>query len=204
MTEHAPCPEFDYVVDDSVKSFNIPKLQHIDNQEYSGLRYAFVATGAVVIRSTPSSPPSPLKVLLLQRSHTDSSPTLWETPGGACDDEDPTIIYGVARELWEEAGLKATRIGPRIGEVQVFPIRRGLVGKWSFLVDVEARDDGTVDVLLNETEHMDYLWATEEEVREHRVGEKDIWFTSEVTKRIILEGFRIKKIVEAMASEGYS
>ena len=42
----------------------------------------------------------------------------WEVPGGAVDLEDETILHGVAREAWEESGLKVTAIGPQVGTAE--------------------------------------------------------------------------------------
>ncbi|KAK0717544.1 NUDIX hydrolase domain-like protein [Lasiosphaeria miniovina] len=108
---------------------------------------AFLATGAIVFdRSLPNTdfpprlagagaqheastpnpnPDSPRpksetpRVLLVQRAAHDTMPLRWETPGGGCDDDDTSILHSCARELFEEAGLRATAVGPlvRVGFV---------------------------------------------------------------------------------------
>ena len=50
------------------------------------------------------------RILLVQRAATDSMPLLWEVPGGACDAEDESLLHAVARELWEESGLRARAV----------------------------------------------------------------------------------------------
>jgi 8-oxo-dGTP pyrophosphatase MutT (NUDIX family) len=50
------------------------------------------------------------RLLLMQRAASDSLPLLWEVPGGALDPEDPTVLHGAARELWEEAGLATKKV----------------------------------------------------------------------------------------------
>lgn len=138
-------------------------------------------------------------------------PNLWETPGGACDDADETILHGVARELAEETGLVARRIGPRVGGGYVFRTSRGLVvEKVNFLVEVEGNGDGEssagsgeggehgwMNVRLDPKEHQRYVWAGEEEVREGRmeaggvVG--DIEFTTVDQRQVILDAFQVRR-----------
>lgn len=50
------------------------------------------------------------RLLLVQRAPHDSYPLLWEVPGGAIDAEDESVLHGLARELWEETGLRARRV----------------------------------------------------------------------------------------------
>jgi hypothetical protein len=85
--------------------------------EHSDPRYSYVAIGALVFDKLESTKS---RVPLLQRSAGDSMPSRWEVPGGGCDDIDESILHAVARELWEEAGLKATFIGQPIGSLHFF------------------------------------------------------------------------------------
>ncbi|KAK8063901.1 hypothetical protein PG996_008553 [Apiospora saccharicola] len=79
------------------------------------------------------------RILLVQRAAHDSMPLRWEVPGGACDDEDETVLHAVARELWEESGLRAAHIGPQVGEGRAFFTRRGRrMLKVEFLADVQG------------------------------------------------------------------
>lgn len=128
-------------------------------------------------------------------------PNRWEVPGGAVDLEDETILHGVAREVWEESGLKVTAIGPQVGTAEgktegyVFT-RRGLkFCRFTF----EAEVENTEAVRVDPNEHQKLVWATEEECRSHRVvgnaeGEVvEIEFTTEAQEGTVLEGFRLRK-----------
>lgn len=42
------------------------------------------------------------------RLASDEDPNKWEPPGGACDDDDESILHAATRELWEEAGLQSS------------------------------------------------------------------------------------------------
>ena len=124
-------------------------------------------------------------------------PNRWETPGGAIDYTDETILHGVAREVFEEAGLRTSkmlnRVGPGDGHT-VFSSRKGLkICKFSFEVEVES----TEVVKLDPEEHQDYLWVTEEDCRNHRLEREgkvvEFEFTRQAQEDTILEGFRLRK-----------
>lgn len=149
-----------------------------------------MATGALVFDSAST----PVKILLLQRSPNDSMPNLWEIPGGGCDEEDPSILHGAARELWEEAGLVAKRVGPQVGGAYMFTTGSGnLVCKIHFAVEAERSADGKLDVKLDPEEHQDYVWATEEEVLAGKAGDVVLDFTTAEQKAIILEAFKARR-----------
>ncbi|KEF58566.1 uncharacterized protein A1O9_06492 [Exophiala aquamarina CBS 119918] len=222
-----PCPAFDYTKY-LVDEYDIPYESHVAKQPEAEFRYKYVASGAFVIESHPTTPKAPKsgcspdnsgpgmmpksptsenKLLLIQRSVHDSMPGKWEIPGGGCDPEDPSMLYSVARELWEEAGLKATRIGPLVGGTDhIFLTRTGnLVCKFSFLVDVEKTrgDDGgenSVSVKLDPNEHQAFVWATEQEVRAGWVGDVELQFTNRQTLEGALEAFRTKREMEERGS----
>lgn len=150
------------------------------------------------------------RILLVQRAPHDSMPLRWEVPGGACDEEDETVLHAVARELWEESGLRAAHIGPQVGEGRPFLTRRGRrMLKVEFLVDVvgksseaeegaeEYRKTSPPVVKLDPEEHVAFLWATEEECSGHRVGETEIMFTHNEQEQSILEGFRLRRELRA-------
>ncbi|KAK7935009.1 NUDIX hydrolase domain-like protein [Apiospora marii] len=151
------------------------------------------------------------RILLVQRAPHDSMPLRWEVPGGACDDEDETVLHAVARELWEESGLRAAHVGPQVGEGRPFFTSRGRrMLKVEFLADVEGGESGEVKkgagadgktsppvVKLDPEEHVAFLWATEEECRGHRVGETEITFTHNEQEQSILEGFRLRRELRA-------
>lgn len=189
-----------------------------------------IIAGAMVFRSSPGGSPSATsthEVLLLQRAASDSFPLKWEIPAGTADlAVDHSIIQVAVRELWEETGLRASKfhrtvgmglppgivniasVGAAVGEVEdarmdsehpICLVRvEGLT--WAvvtFLADVEG---DVVDVILQESEHVQWAWLTEHEVEIGRfqgpMGE-NIDMVSEAMRRILLEGFRLMKAGQA-------
>ena len=120
-------------------------------------------------------------------------PNRWEVPGGACDEDDPTILHGAARELWEEAGLVAKRFTHLVTDSpdpeieQVFPnsTRTKTWCRFTFHVEVENCDTVKVDP----DEHQDFVWASEEEVRQQKIGERELAITHDGVVRLILGVF---------------
>ncbi|KAL2182035.1 uncharacterized protein P884DRAFT_274471 [Thermothelomyces heterothallicus CBS 202.75] len=145
-----PLPEggFKFTHEPSVSALNIPAKSFIAARPLiSG-----AATGALVFsRATGED-----RVLLIQRAAHDSMPLRWEVPGGACDEADETLLHGLARELWEETGLRLKRVVRQVGAEQVFLTSRGLVvAKVTFEVDVEASETAALpEVTLDPYEHM--------------------------------------------------
>jgi len=158
---------------DSLHRFAIPAQTFLAS--HPTRTYDFLATGAVVLHSHRSPRP---KALLLQRAPTDSMPHKWEMPGGAVDDADRTVLHGAVRELWEEAGLRARRIVRDVGGEYVFLTSSGKkVGKFCFLVEVCEEDGGGAEdlpVRLDEKEHQNSVWATEDEVHRGVVQDRSL------------------------------
>lgn len=180
-------PEFNFTFDPSVTGWNMtaPSWLTTNNKTWHAL-----AAGAIVFDRQD-------RLLLLQRAPHDSMPNKWETPGGAIDDADPTVLHGCARELWEESGLVAARInhivteGPDLAPGTVFTNRTGKRFFCKFSFDVEVQQG---DVKLDPNEHQDHLWVTEEEARAERVGERAIPLTGEQMRRLVAEAFRLRKL----------
>ena len=133
------------------------------------------------------------RILLVQRAFGDSKPGLWETPGGRTDPEDPTVLHGLARELREEAGMKAKRVGPLVNQYS-FRAGRRVFTKCNFLVEVTEHGRG--EVTLDPKEHRAYVWATEAEVRRKTAGKADgrrvdLKFTSREQEETILKAFEV-------------
>lgn len=184
----APRPAFNFTAHPSTAAFAVPCETYLSTHPGERFKYGFIATGALVFDAS-----TPARILLLQRAAHDSLPSRWEVPGGGCDDEDLSVLHGVARELWEEAGLTAARIGPQVGDGHFFLSRSGkLVGKFSFLVDAETGADGKLDVKLNPSEHQNYVWATEEEVKALRVDDVELKFTTREQEAVVLEAFKAR------------
>ncbi|GAP88820.1 putative nudix domain protein [Rosellinia necatrix] len=132
------------------------------------------------------------RLLVVQRAPHDSYPLRWEVPGGTIDAEDESILHGLARELWEETGLRARRVLGPVGRGYTFLTRRPLcVCKYSFLVDVEAHD-----VTLDPNEHAAALWVTEQEATAGRCGDVELAYTSENQENAIRESFKTRRIEE--------
>jgi len=95
------------------------------------------------------------RVLVMQRSATESMPLAWEFPGGGLEAGE-TVRQCFIREVWEEAGLAITQ--PQIVEAATFT---GSTGKPILLVyfRVEAPSDG---VKLS-PEHCAFRWAARAE-----------------------------------------
>lgn len=187
--------DFSFTFDSSVAAWNHPVATYnqLNNKFWNGL-----VASAFVFHPVTN------RFLLIQRAAHDSGALHWEAPGGAVDAEDPTILHGAARELFEEAGLKAKHIKRTVSEGPdaktlgdsggfAFTTRRGLVCcGWSFEVEVDL-EEIEKGVTLDPNEHEDYVWASEEEIRSGKCGEKKIPLVSAVQLRRILEAFRLRR-----------
>ena len=121
-----------------------PSLRHLTiplptflalNKQYTNL-----AVGSFIFRSSKSATPDP-HLLIVQRAATESGfPNKWEVPGGSCEASDPTILHSLARETFEETGLRLTRFKRQIGSGSKFVTGYGVREKqWlklSFEIDV--------------------------------------------------------------------
>ncbi|KAK1726085.1 NUDIX hydrolase domain-like protein [Colletotrichum acutatum] len=67
--------------------------------------------------------------------------------------------------------------------------------KYTYLVEVETSADGggEAEVEIDPEEHDDFVWATEEEVRADRCGERVFEWTSEHQKLDVLRAFEITR-----------
>ena len=139
------------------------------------------------------------RLLLVQRAETDSYPGHWELPGGSSDPTDKSISESVARELFEETGLRMKCILSEILPPTTFSTGWGKRLKtWlkvSFVVEVTAecrarvehelemqgagqeltRKDSVIAVdppaiKLHDKEHQKYVWISAEEVIKNRVA----------------------------------
>ncbi|KAK0640667.1 NUDIX hydrolase domain-like protein [Cercophora newfieldiana] len=147
-----------------------------------------LVTSAVVVRC-PTSGTAP-RVLLIQRAASDGFPLQWECPGGSVDVSDQTILHALHRELFEETGLALTRIVDLLNGGVEFRWGDGICRKLTFMVEVEERAGG---VVLNPEEHVDFVWASEEDVRAEVCGGREVRFAYETLRDAILEGLRRAK-----------
>ncbi|KAL9639229.1 MAG: hypothetical protein Q9164_001051 [Protoblastenia rupestris] len=143
-------------------------------------------TSSATSTTTPHEQP---RLLILQRAASESAfPNLWEVPGGSSEVTDPTILHSVARETFEETGLRLTRFVREVGERVEFGSGRKRWVKLGFEIDfaemgvcgggggdddeeilpgsgVRLISNEGIGISLDPDEHQDYRWATEEEIR---------------------------------------
>jgi 8-oxo-dGTP pyrophosphatase MutT (NUDIX family) len=195
LDAETPRPTFNFTAHPSTSSFAVPYETYLST--HPSEKFKYIATGALVFDAS-----TPKHILLIQRAAHDSMPGRWEIPGGACDKEDPSILHSAARELWEEVGLTAASIGPQVGDSHFFLTRSGkLVCKFNFLVDAEKGAGEKLDVKLDPSEHQNYVWAAEEEVKARKVGDVELKFTTEEQEAVVLEAFRARREMNADGGE---
>ncbi|KAK6350868.1 hypothetical protein TWF718_004050 [Orbilia javanica] len=118
-----------------------------------------IGVGAFVFKPSPSGEPL---LLLIRRSASESAyPEMYEVPGGGAEAPpiDATLLDSVARELFEETGLVATRI-VRFIDTADFQGRRGdLWRKFNFEIEVQDVEN----VVLQPSEHDEFKWVGREE-----------------------------------------
>ncbi|KAI0025303.1 NUDIX hydrolase domain-like protein [Xylariomycetidae sp. FL0641] len=155
-------------------------------------------------------------LLLLRRAADEYLPLRWEVPGGSCDAGDASVVAAACRELWEEAGMRASAVTDLVDADHEWTDAYGVWRKITFLVEVEVGDgknaaegdgeekaEGAVEkgaaagrpvVKLDPREHCDYAWATEEEVRAGvAAGGRALEWTGDRQKETVLTAFRLIK-----------
>lgn len=197
-----PPPPADFTLDPSLSGYNVLIHDYLDKlNETATPKLEGLATGAVIFSAHhPAGQPD--RVLLVQRASHDSMPNRWEIPGGAVD-ADETVLGGLAREVWEESGLKVKRFTASVSEGEglaagaVFRTTRGrFIFKLTFVVEVED----SAAVRLDPNEHQDYVWATEEECRAKLVeraaegrGPTELVFTTAAQEEAIMRAFEARR-----------
>lgn len=182
----AELPAFNFDHDSSVKDFAISKASYL--AAHPEVSFGYIATSSLVVHTRIPFLP---RILLIQRAADDEDPNLWEGPGGACDDEDETILRAAARELREEASLEVAHVSGVVGEPWFFTLDDGKkVCQFSFAVKVKG-DNGTTDlnVVLDPREHQRFVWASKSEVKAKKAGDVELVFTSETVERNVLAAF---------------
>ncbi|KAK3375627.1 NUDIX hydrolase domain-like protein [Lasiosphaeria ovina] len=145
------------------------------------------------------------RILLVQRARYDYwMPQKWEIPGGSAERSDESILHGAARELWEETQLVATGVRRVIAENQ------GPDGGYAFRDEIrgvrfcrfafEVEGESCEGVILDPDEYQAYLWVGEDEVRDEKVGEREIPITDGSMRSLILEAIRLKGAGEGWGS----
>lgn len=102
-----------------------------------------LAVGACIFARPADRHSSPCqsRLLLIQRAATERGfPNLWEVPGGAAEDGDPSILHSVAREVFEETGFRLTRFVRAVGDgIQFTTGRHNTWMKLTFEIEVQER-----------------------------------------------------------------
>ncbi|KAL7935771.1 NUDIX domain-containing protein [Trichoderma chlorosporum] len=179
-------PIADFAFDESLIEWTVPKSDWL---QIHGKSFNGVATSAYIFDAQG-------RVLLVQRAAHDSMPNLWETPGGAVDAGDDSILAGCAREVREEAGLVARRMkrliteGPGREKWSAFTNRNGTMVFCGFAFEVEVEEG---EVVLDEEEHQAFVWAEEEDVRRGDVEGRMIPLTCLTVRDRLMEAFRLRR-----------
>lgn len=103
-------------------------------------QYTNLAVSSFIFRSYTPTTSAP-HLLIVQRAASERSfPNLWEVPGGSCEASDPTILHSLARETFEETGLRLTKYIRQVGSGMDFVTGYGMrQKKWrklSFEIEV--------------------------------------------------------------------
>ncbi len=194
VQNHPAPPAFNFEVSDGLAEWNVPS-KHWLAENRNRLQERNIKLDAVTTGNLVFNPEG--KVLVIQRAGHDSLPNRWEIPGGAVDPEDQTILHGAAREIWEESRLVAKRFvrlvteGPGGRDLQIFPNSRKTLWlcRFSFIVEVESWET----VHLDPAEHQAFAWVSEDEVKNQKIGERELPITNSAMQSVILESFRLRK-----------
>ncbi|KAF2180577.1 hypothetical protein K469DRAFT_639535 [Zopfia rhizophila CBS 207.26] len=168
----------------SLNEYLIPEKEfYIQNPHYNML-----CTGAVVFNSEG-------KLLLIQRASDEKAfPNCWEVPGGKVDDDDETLLHAVARELKEETGLDVTKIVRKVAEFGWKEKHKRTAQDQSWLkhiFEVEVKE--MKEIVLDPAEHQRYLFVTEKEVVNDKVGDVQLSYITPPNKAVKLEAFRLRR-----------
>ncbi|MCJ1264280.1 hypothetical protein MMC22_004151 [Lobaria immixta] len=143
-------------------------------------KYDMLAVGACIFAPITTDHPKP-RILLIQRAATERAfPNLWEVPGGSAEYSDPSILHSVARETFEETGLRLTRLVRQVGDGITFSTRGNKNWiKLSFEIEVaelhgvpipkaaEGDVSEPVSIKLDPQEHQKHAWVTEDELKQY-------------------------------------
>ncbi|CAD6587691.1 MAG: hypothetical protein ASARMPRED_003220 [Alectoria sarmentosa] len=165
-----------------------------------------VQSGFVTYPGISSNPASksqiePARLLILQRSRTERRfPDPWEVPSGDAELTDPTILHSVARVTFEQTGLHLEKAVGQIGDGEALKTSKGRGFRLNFEIDItelavvgelDCATLGHLEITLDKDEHQDFVWATEEDIRD------EIYpiVTPEQTA-VILQAFQLRRRYE--------
>ena len=180
--------------------------QFLDYNKANHINYHMLAVGACIFTPTSAHHPHP-RLLLLQRASTDSYPNVWEFPGGAAEFSDPSILHSVARETFEETGLRLTRFVRQIGDGTKWTTRAKTWLKLVFEIQVvelhdtipAAAEEDLAPVTLDPQEHQKYVWATEAEIRQCTTTSGPYPTMTEEQRQVMLQAFALHNAAAKLA-----
>ncbi|KAI1428981.1 NUDIX hydrolase domain-like protein [Xylaria sp. FL1777] len=184
----------------SLSPFDVPARDYLTRCD---ARWDGLSVGALIFSHLGPTD----RVLLIQRDKSDSLPEKWEIPSGVVSnnpEKDAAVLQAVVRELWEETGLLASELKRVInapgeeGFVFSNSTKTKVFCRYVFEVGAAEDESGGMKIRLNPVEHQDFVWATEEEVRERIVeradgGKQKIDLTSDNLWSLIREAFRLRR-----------
>lgn len=183
--EPATIAPFEY--DSSLDEYKVPERKFL--QEHP--EFTAVCTGIVVFNEKG-------ELLLVKRATSEKAfPDFWEVPGGKVDEPDESLLHAAVRELREEAGLQATRVVRKVTQMTFdIPRPKGRSDRWMKLVfEMEVKQ---LDITLDPLEHDDYLFATEDQIINERVGDVVLKYISPDNKQVKLEAFRQRRLAASL------
>ncbi|KAK1971928.1 hypothetical protein LY78DRAFT_734156 [Colletotrichum sublineola] len=123
MPPAPPSPPLSYTTAPAVLPYTLRFHPHCPSSSSPHHTHRLCVGAAVVLTSAPTTPATATatatatpRILLLRRSAREKAmPLRWELPGGGADAPDGDALAAAARELWEEAGLRAVRFVALVG-----------------------------------------------------------------------------------------
>jgi 8-oxo-dGTP pyrophosphatase MutT (NUDIX family) len=175
-TADTPTAPFTFTFSPSLAPYNVPSATYLAANP--GLTDLVVS--AIIVHDN--------RVLLIQRAPHDGFPLKWECPGGGMERTDATILHAVCREAYEETGLDVEHV---VDLVDTLEFDGGKATKWrklTFLVALRADEEGGMpSVCLNDEEHVDAVWAAEEDLLAGRAEGRDIVFAYDTQRQTLLD-----------------
>ena len=161
-----------------------------------------VVVGAAVLGFTVNGSESPkllprLQLLLLKRAeHEPYYPNVFELPSGKVSTNDKSLLDAFLRELYEESGLKGTRVLGRLPNM-VYETSKMVHGQkvtrravqLNFVVEIE---DVKADVKVNVNEHSEGGWWEAEQLKMLDI--------TDGMREIVTEAFRWRRRMRSYSS----
>ncbi len=176
----------------NLRSYTIPASQHLAEADSKDISDIYVS-GLIFAVASSDSLLHHYKdyVLLVERSARGSPKAdLWDTPGGICKPDDPSIIHSCTRSIREATGLHAIGVSALLGSNKMQDGKDAGLLRMNFEVQVQEAPNRplslkAVDVELNASQYSSFIWATEKQLKsdEYPVMNNPL-------KEAILSGFK--------------